>query len=720
MHERGRNMMRGFIAKHRYGCLLAAAFTLQMTIVAVCLLLLGLDMDPAQRGLLHQALAQQAGMLAAFAAMLLLLLGLGLKRLFDAYLAPLAQLGEEAALLFANPGHRAAPRGAPEVRMLAARLNDLATACQRVQDEGQARIDSAMRSLAEEKNRLAALMADLALGVLVCNLQGRILLYNTRAGQLLDAAGGTVTVGLGRSVFGVIERGLIVHALEQLQHQLRQPEPDAAHPVSRFVATLAGGRVMRMQMAPVLDTAAALNGFVLTLEDISREVEAQDRGSALLDALTQGTRAALANVLAAVETMRAFPDMDAAKRAQFTAVIEEEARRLGQRIDSIAHGRGDQAESRWSLEEMRAADLLDLLRRRMESRSLPVAPGAEPDAGLWLSVDSYALTQALTSLAARICEQAGTRRLQLELRRAGRLAHLDLAWDGPAPPAALLRTWEEAPLEPGAAGAGASLQAVVARHGGDTMLLADAPGRARWRLLLPAMEPRAALEAPRQRRGRPEFYDFDLFHQPGQSAQTDAQPLSRLSYTVFDTETTGLDPAGGDEIISVGALRIVNGRLLQQETFDRLVRPQRPVSAESVAIHGISDAMLKDQPDISQVLPLFHRFAEDTVLIAHNAAFDMRFLRMLEGKAGVAFNQPVLDTLLLSQVLHPNQGEHGLEAIAARLGVAVVGRHTALGDAIVTGEVFLRMLPLLADMGITTLGQAREAAQRTPYARIHY
>jgi DNA polymerase-3 subunit epsilon len=718
-------MMPAFIARRRFTWLLAAAFTAQMAIIAACLLLLGLDMEAAQRSLLHQALAGQAGMLGALAAMLLLLLGLGLKLLFDAYLAPLAQLAEEAALLSAHPGHRTALRGAPEIRALAARLNELAAACQRVQDEGQARIDSANRSLAEEKNRLAALMADLALGVLVCNLQGRILLYNTRAAQLLDsggadAAGSALTVGLGRSVFGAIESGLIVHALEQLQHQLRQSGQDAAHPVSRFVATLAGGQVMRMQMAPVLDTAGALNGFVLTLEDISREVEAQDRGSALLAALTQGTRAALANIRAAAETMRAFPDMDAAKRAQFTAVIEEEAQRLAERIDSVAQGHDDEADSRWRLEEMRGVDLLALLRRRMESRSLPVEQGAAPDAGLWVNVDSYALTQALASLAGRICGQGGARRLRLELRRDGRLAQLDLAWEGAAPAADLLRTWEEAPLEPGMSNGAATLKTVVARHAGDTMLLADAPGRPRWRLLLPAMEPRAALETPRQRHGRPEFYDFDLFHQPGQNAETDAQPLSQLSYTVFDTETTGLDPAGGDEIISIGALRIVNGRLLQQETFDCLVRPQRPVSAESVAIHGISDAMLKDQPDMTRVLPLFHRFVEDTVLIAHNAAFDMRFLRMLEDKAGVAFRQPVLDTLLLSQVLHPNQTEHGLEAIATRLGVAVVGRHTALGDAIVTGEVFLRMLPLLADMGITTLGQARAASQRTPYARIHY
>ena len=87
---------------------------------------------------------------------------------------------------------------------------------------------------------------------------------------------------------------------------------------------------------------------------------------------------------------------------------------------------------------------------------------------------------------------------------------------------------------------------------------------------------------------------------------------------------------------------------------------------------------------------------------------------------GVVFDHPVLDTLLLSAVVHPNQESHRLEAIAERFGVTVIGRHTALGDAIVTAEVFLKLIPLLAAMGIHTLGQAREAAQQTYYARLRY
>ena len=84
------------------------------------------------------------------------------------------------------------------------------------------------------------------------------------------------------------------------------------------------------------------------------------------------------------------------------------------------------------------------------------------------------------------------------------------------------------------------------------------------------------------------------------------------------------------------------------------------------------------------------------------------------------FEQPVLDTLLLSAVVHPNQESHRLEAIAERFNVTVIGRHTALGDAMVTAEIFQKLIPLLAERGIHPLAQAREAAQKTYYARVRY
>jgi len=114
--------------------------------------------------------------------------------------------------------------------------------------------------------------------------------------------------------------------------------------------------------------------------------------------------------------------------------------------------------------------------------------------------------------------------------------------------------------------------------------------------------------------------------------------------------------------------------------------------------------------DIEIVLPQFHAFAHDSVLVAHNAAFDLAFLHQCEELCGLHFEQPTLDTLLLSAVLHDHLSEHTLDAIAERFGVSLFDRHKALGDAMGTAQILLRMLDLLAAEGIETLGDALTAS----------
>ena len=218
---------------------------------------------------------------------------------------------------------------------------------------------------------------------------------------------------------------------------------------------------------------------------------------------------------------------------------------------------------------------------------------------------------------------------------------------------------------------------------------------------------------------RPVFYEFDLFHHRA-SDELGEVSLRRLTYVAFDTETTGLDPTKGDEIIQIGAVRIVNNRIIPGEMIDQLIDPKRSIPESSMAIHGITAKMVANQPTIGQVLPHFHRFADGAVLVAHNAAFDMRCLQLKEAQTGVKFDNPVLDTLLLSSIIHPNQESHSLDEIAARLSLTNIGRHTALGDAIVTAEVLLKMIPLLEARGIMTLNDALQASTRSPYARISY
>jgi DNA polymerase III subunit epsilon len=482
-----------------------------------------------------------------------------------------------------------------------------------------------------------------------------------------------------------------------------------------------GGRLLRASVAPI-EGADQLAGLVLTLEDVTRAAQAGEQRDAALLSLSQGTRAALGTIRAAIESLLDYPDMDAGARARFLWVIHDEAQRLSGHVDDALRESAAAVRAHWSLADVSGDDLLAALARELGA---PLETEEPPDE-LWLEIDSFAVVQAVAFLAGRVRELAGAGTLALALRPAARYARLELAWEGAPPGEERLREWADHPLHRDGGGMASTLKDVVDRHGGE--LWSEPPGedgRARLLLLLPRAETTAPVRPARPRRrvpaaagSRPEFYDFDLFRSLERTGEWAERPLAELSCTVFDTETTGLDPSGGDEIVAIGAVRIVNGRLLRRETLDVLIDPGRRIPANATDVHGISNDMVRGQPLLAEALPAFARFAEDTVLVGHNVAFDMRFLELKEEATRVRLRQPVLDTLLLSAVVFPDEDDHSLEALAARLGLSVFGRHTALGDAIFTGEVFLKEVRLLAAQGVVTLGQARDAVRRTYQARM--
>ena len=673
-------------------------------------------------------LGDRIAVLVVLTLALLALAAWAWRRLHRRFVEPPARLLEQAqAALAGDVECEIVAAGSAQTQGLARVINELVAARARLRQDIEHKVQEASRNIEQERSRLAALMSELTQSVVVCNLDGRILLYNQQARlafRVLSGApavaGGAELIGLGRSIYAVFDRPLVAHALDTVRARLRR---GSANPSTQFDTATPAGQLLRVTLAPVRGAGAdeQLTGFVLMQDNITRQFEDESRRDHHLHALTESTRASLGSLQAAVEALD-YPDVDGEMRERLLRVIRDEVGAMGQRVRAVGAATAEGMKTRWPLEDMLGADVVQAALRHIESACALRAAADEVDGALWLKVDSFSLLQALSSLAGRLQEELGVERVELRLSAAGpERAHLDLIWPGQALNTETAMGWELDAMRRGSEKLPLSVRDVVARHGGEFWLERErARHRAffRFRLPLAAAQDDVAVVQPAGH--RPEFYDFDLFQATPASRELDERVLAEITYTVFDTETTGLDPSAGDEIIQLGATRIVNGRLLRHENFEQLVNPQRSIPEASIAIHGIRPEMLLGQPTIGKVLPAFHAFAQDTVLVAHNAAFDMRFLQLKEGQTGVRFEQPVLDTLLLSAWLHPHQESHALEAIAQRLGVDASGRHAALRDALVTAEVFLKLVPLLADKGVRTLAQAREAARSTYYARLKY
>jgi len=207
--------------------------------------------------------------------------------------------------------------------------------------------------------------------------------------------------------------------------------------------------------------------------------------------------------------------------------------------------------------------------------------------------------------------------------------------------------------------------------------------------------------------------DLALHDQPPPvEAVNDDTRLERLPVMVLDTETTGLD-VNRDRVVSIGGVRLVGGHLYRATNFDRLVNPGVAIPPRSTAIHGITDPMVADAPAFPEVYAALEEILAGTVVVGHQIAFDLAMLRAECARHGCAWSEPPwLDTLLLSTALLPELNTASLDAVASELGVSIHGRHTALGDSLVTAEVFASLVPRLADQGVTTFGQASAFCRR--------
>ena len=173
-------------------------------------------------------------------------------------------------------------------------------------------------------------------------------------------------------------------------------------------------------------------------------------------------------------------------------------------------------------------------------------------------------------------------------------------------------------------------------------------------------------------------------------------------YVVFDIETTGFSPIK-NRIIEIGAVKVQKGEITDR--FSAFVNPDVPIPFEIEKLTGISDDMVVDAPLIDIVLPQFLEFCEGAVLVAHNANFDMSFILENAARLGYDTDFTYVDTVPIARLLLPNQAKHTLDAVAKGLGVSLENHHRAVDDAEATAQIFVKMIPMLKELGAVNLTQ---------------
>ena len=173
-------------------------------------------------------------------------------------------------------------------------------------------------------------------------------------------------------------------------------------------------------------------------------------------------------------------------------------------------------------------------------------------------------------------------------------------------------------------------------------------------------------------------------------------------YVVFDLETTGFSPET-NRIIEIGAVKVLNGKIVDK--FSTFVNPQVPIPFRIEQLTSINDSMVIDAPVIADILPEFMKFCEGCVMVAHNADFDMSFIKKNCQRLDIPCKPTIVDTVALARVLLPNLNRFKLDTVAKALGVSLENHHRAVDDAGCTAEIFVKFIEMLRDRGMSTLDE---------------
>lgn len=656
---------------------------------------------------------------------------IGSKWLLDQLWLPILQLCEELKIiLIGNPSHRIQSHKSTVIRPLIDLINQHAESMEILKNQIRQQISKAKLELDGERQLFAMLIEELAEGVIVCNAEGIIVLYNDAVHHLLasfpddvESHSSNKFIGLGRSIDTVIEdKVLLDYTIDELKYRHSRGDSE----LTQHFIMWQGTNLLKVEAVATVNLFNHISSFIFILQGILPQKEIFHPYARYQQNIKEAWRSKLTNLLVSSEILLDYPHISQQIKNNFIEIMRTSTNQLIQLMKEEPAELLQEMSSHWSLQETSVQEWLTSAAYRIENTLEMKIVLKFDEAPCSIHVNRFLMTQCLDHLFRQLKTHLFVDEGQFHLFQGDYFVLIDIVWKGKRLLPETLNEWITEPLEKTQ---GLTISEVLRQHEAEILFdphmdTEDAEGHY-LRFFFHKVSTNeshssnvlhhVSLEHP------PLVYDFALLRQDGGYLAPEEARLSELSYTVFDTETTGLDPGGGDEIISIGAVRIVNGRILPHDVFEQLIDPGRVIPKDSIKIHGIQPEMLDGKPVIERVLPSFQKFIGDTVLVAHNAAFDMRFLELKEQSSSIKFTNSVLDTLLLSAVVHPYHELHSLEDIAQRFNIEMEGRrHTALADAMLTAKIFLKLIPLLAEREIYTIQDAQLAAQETYYAKLKY
>ena len=390
----------------------------------------------------------------------------------------------------------------------------------------------------KENRFFASVIAHLPQGIIVCNARGEILLYNKPVNAILKLEENHVPFPfLGQMVTALIDKNLIEHTLDEINERLKKNVLDT---VSYFIFRVHQNTV-RSRVTPMLDSAGQFKGFVLILEDITRQNEIDKKMEATLHSLAKNARSPIASIRAAIEAIMDYPGMDPARQDKFKEIIHNESLALSNILNEVSENYTSLTGIKKSMETIAAADLFETIARR-SGEKLDIQLSLEDiDTDIFIKADRYALTMVILFLLSQLKDKTGIHEFLGSVAMRNGIVNIDLHWQGQALEADTIKEWED--RYPDISGQIFPLtlkEAINANHAALWPFEADDDSAMPYlRLLIPGDKPengqvvKPMMVLPE---AQFEIYNPELFNKSGLDPELDNHLLTELNYTALIRE----------------------------------------------------------------------------------------------------------------------------------------------------------------------------------------